>query len=62
MTRRDYSLITEVLKTSYQECLVDDRRDSREVVSIAHDIATALEKDNKAFDKVKFITDIRGRE
>lgn len=60
MTRRDYQLLTDVLKE-----IPIYRKDAELIgidpfVRLTDELADALAQDNKAFDKDKFINDIRG--
>lgn len=57
MVRRDYQLLTDVLANHRR--MYGGRTDSV-AMEIVNDLADALAQDNKAFDKDKFINDIRG--
>lgn len=60
MTRRDYQLLTDVLRHEYLDAR--EREDETEftVLDVAKMLGIRLARDNKAFDKDKFINDIRG--
>lgn len=71
MTRKDYQLLTDVLKDRRQNSVLwyklHGTEHEREVVVGAIDdltdfLAYELAQDNKAFDKDKFINDIRGKQ
>lgn len=64
MTRRDYQLLTDSMRSAFRTWTPDTRE--REVAIYALEdmiltVADALAQDNKAFDKDKFINDIRGQ-
>lgn len=69
MVRRDYQLLTDVLKDRLSETNImymstnNDEYAYRhfEGRAIVEMLADALAQDNKAFDKDKFINDIRGQ-
>jgi len=55
MTRRDYQLLTDVFSVAMKQYL------HKEIVEyVAEDLADALARDNKAFDKELFIKNVRG--
>lgn len=57
MVRRDYQLLTEQFKIFIKDCEDDE---VALLVEFAESLAIGLNEDNKAFDKDKFINDIRG--
>lgn len=59
MVRRDYQLLTDVLKTALDKTALDHDYIYLKG-KVIEPLAEALAQDNKAFDKDKFINDIRG--
>ena len=56
MTRKDYVLIAEVIKTQIELSLKFDEDDSRYgAENIAYDLASKLSQDNPRFDRDRFL-------
>jgi hypothetical protein len=57
MTRKDYVMIAEVIKTQIELSLKFGEDDSRYgAENIALDLATKLSEDNPRFDRARFLT------
>ena len=56
MTRKDYQLIAEVLKSGMENWKGWDEKPEEVLAGTARSLATQLAKDNPRFDRARFLT------